>query len=132
MGLVPALGWLVERLNKEDGIDTKILVWGEKRKLKPEADVMIFRIVQEALNNVRRHSKASAVRVAVEFAQESLRIAVHDNGRGFSLPKTMRDFTARGKLGLIGMQQRAEFLDGLFQIRSNPSKGTSVTIEIKA
>jgi len=130
IGLVPALRWLVDCSNQSCGIRTKMIVRGENRKLKPETDVAVFRIVQEALSNMRRHSKATVAKVLVEFAPESLKITVRDNGKGFSLPKTIGNFTAEGKLGLIGMQQRAQFVNADFKVKSAPGKGTSVYLEL--
>lgn len=131
IGLVPTLRWLVDRLNWEDSIDTKIVVNGDSRKLQPETEVIIFRIVQEAVNNIRRHSKATAATITVEFAPESFKLTVRDNGKGFLFPKTISNFTAEGKLGLIGMQERAKFLNGALKIDSEPGKGTLVTLEVK-
>jgi len=68
--------------------------------------------------------------VTLEFAPESLEITVQDNGDGFSLRKTSGKLAAEGKLGLIGMQQRAKFLNSTFNIYSQPGKGTLVSIEI--
>jgi len=130
IGLVPALRWLIDRLNHKGGIETKIVVHGAERKLSSETEVTIFRIVQEALNNARRHSKATEAVVTLEFAPESLEITVQDNGDGFSLSETIGKLATEGKLGLIGMQQRAKFLNSPFNIYSQPGKGTLVSIEI--
>lgn len=131
-GLVPALGWLLNRLNQEDSIVTKMLVNGVERKLSSEIEVTIFRIVQEALNNVRRHSKASTVVLTLEFDPKSLIIMVQDNGEGFSLRETTGNLATKGKLGLIGMQQRVKFLGGTFDIHSEPGKGTLLSIKVIA
>jgi len=117
-------------LNQEDGINSKVVVSGQERKLRPEAEVTIFRIIQEALNNVRRHSRASEAVVTLDFAPESLKIMVQDNGNGFSLNETLGNLAGKGKLGLIGVQQRARLLNGTCTIRSQPGKGTSVSVEI--
>jgi two-component system sensor histidine kinase DegS len=130
IGLVPALRLMVDHLNQEDEINTKMVVQGTEKKLRPEAEVTIFRIVQEALNNVRRHAKATEAVVALKFAPECLEIMVKDNGKGFSLNETIRNLTAEGKLGLIGMQQRAQLINSTFNIYSQPGKGTLVSIEI--
>jgi two-component system sensor histidine kinase DegS len=129
LGLVPALRWLVDNANKESDTNTRILIKGAKRKLLPQAEVTIFRIVQEALNNIKRHSKAKKAVVSLEFDTECLRITIRDNGRGFHPPKKFDRLAAKGKLGLIGMQQRIDFLGGTFQIRSHPGGGTSLLIE---
>ena len=82
IGLVPALRWLVYRLNQEDNINTEMLVSGAPWKLDSGKDVMIFRIVQEALNNIRKHSQATEAMVKLEFAPETVKITVQDNGKG--------------------------------------------------
>jgi len=131
LGLVPALRWLVDRMNKESGINTRILVSGEKRKLSPEAEVTIFRITQEALNNIKRHSRATEAVVNLEFTPESLKISMEDNGRGFRPPKKFDRLASRGKLGLIGIHQRIDFLGGTFKIHSKSGEGTSLLIEAR-
>jgi two-component system sensor histidine kinase DegS len=131
LGLVPALRWLVDHMNEESGISTRILAIGEQRKLSSQAEVAIFRITQEALNNIRRHSKATEATVNLEFAVECVKIAIEDNGRGFHPPKNLASLALRGKLGLIGIQQRIDFLGGRLQVRSRPNGGTLLLIETK-
>jgi two-component system, NarL family, sensor histidine kinase DegS len=132
IGLLPALAWLVNQLERDDGINTRLVVDGTERKFSPEADVIIFRIVQEALNNIRRHSKATKATVTLEFAPKTIRLTVSDNGKGFKVPEKMVILTVGGKLGLSGMQQRTNFLDGTFDIQSELGKGTTISIELKA
>lgn len=130
IGLVPALRLMVDHLNQEGEINTKMVIHGTEKKLHPEAEVTVFRIVQEALNNVRRHAKATEAEVTLKFAPECLEIMVKDNGKGFALNQTIRNLTAEGKLGLIGMQQRAKSLNSTFNIYSQIGKGTLVSIKI--
>ncbi|MFQ6122759.1 MAG: sensor histidine kinase, partial [Dehalococcoidales bacterium] len=130
VGLLPAIRWLTDRLNEEEMINGNVVIKGVERGFSSESEVTIFRIVQEALNNVRRHSQATHVLITVEFSPKSVKIVVSDNGKGFILNKTVGDLAAEGKLGIIGMQQRAKFLNGNFDIYSEPGKGTSVSIEI--
>jgi two-component system sensor histidine kinase DegS len=129
LGLIPALRWLVDRMSQESGINTRILVNGNKRKLSPQAEVTIFRVMQEALNNIKRHSKATEAVVTLKFTPEYLKIIIEDNGQGFYPPKKFARLAAKGKLGLIGMQQRIDFLGGTFKVRSRLGKGTSLLIE---
>jgi two-component system sensor histidine kinase DegS len=131
LGLVPALRWLVDRMNNESGINTRIFVNGLKRKLSPQTEVTIFRIMQEALSNIKRHSKAKEAVITFEFATEYVKIRIEDNGQGFRPPKKLERLPTRGKLGLIGMQQRVGLLGGTFKIRSRPGEGTSLLIEAK-
>lgn len=131
LGLVPALRWLVDQRGKESGINTRILINGEERRLSPQAEVGIFRIAQEALNNIQHHSEATEAVVNLEFAEQCLKITIEDNGRGFGYPKQFDSLAAKGKLGLVGMKQRIDFLGGTFEIRSHPREGTKLLIEVK-
>lgn len=131
MGLTAALRWLTERLAEGGGITIDIKVNGVERRLSPEAELVFFRIAQEALNNTVRHSQATKAIMTVDFAAESLRIVVWDNGKGFSPPKEMGDFAIQDKLGLHGMQQRAKLVGATLSIQSEPGKGTTITVEAK-
>jgi two-component system sensor histidine kinase DegS len=131
LGLVPALRWLVDHMGRESGINTRIRVNGEKRKLSPQAEVAIFRVTQEALNNIKRHSKAKEARVTLEFDKEFFKVKIEDNGQGFRPPQKLERLAASGKLGLIDMQQRIGLLGGTLKIRSKPGEGTSLLIKAK-
>lgn len=129
-GLIPALRWLASRLYEDNGISTKIVVHGEGKKVNSETEAMIFRIVQEAINNVRRHSEATEANVTLEFNPTSLRITIQDNGKGFYFRKAMKKFATEGKSGVIGMRERVKSLRGTFSISSNKKQGCVILIEI--
>lgn len=82
------------------------------------------------MNNVRRHAQASKVVTTVEFADGRVRLTVSDNGRGFELPSRMSDLAAAGKLGLMGMHERARLLGGVLTIQSEVGKGTMVIADL--
>jgi len=130
LGLLPTLEGLVADLKAQEGIDVQLKVVGSQRRLSPEAELVLFRMVQEALNNVRRHARASKVETTVEFADGRVRLMVSDNGRGFELPSRMSDLAAAGKLGLMGMHERARLLGGALTIQSEVGKGTTVTADL--
>ena len=88
-----------------------------------------FRIVQEALNNIGNHSKATDASIALDFAANNFKVTVQDNGQGFIMPKKISDFASGGKLGIERMTQRAKLLDGELTIHSEPGKGTTVTLQ---
>ena len=131
IGLVPALRWLAERMVRETNIGAKIITRGAIRNLQSETEVIIFRMIQEALNNVRRHSNATEAVVTLKFDTTSLKITVRDNGKGFSLSKTLSTLTSDGKLGIIGMQQRAQLINGTVDIQSQSGRGTSISIALE-
>jgi two-component system, NarL family, sensor histidine kinase DegS len=132
LGLLPALSWLANRLNTEYGVDTSLVVKGVNRRLAPEKEAIVFRIIQEALNNIRLHSKASNATVIIEFTPDDIKATVQDNGQGFIVPESIYELTAKSKLGIIGMQQRVESLGGTFNIYSELGKGTSVSAKLRA
>jgi len=132
LGLLPALEWLASDVAEYSGIAIKVNVLGTKRHLHEEVQLVLFRIAQEALRNVWRHSQATEAEITLEFDERKTRIIVSDNGKGFNLPKTMGDLARDGKLGLAGMQERAQLLDGTLTVQSEPGRGTTVTVVIPA
>jgi signal transduction histidine kinase len=129
VGLLPTLRWLAESLTQQSGIRINLQVNGKEHSLPQEFEIIMFRIAQDALNNVVRHSAATAATVTLDFATGSFKLTVADNGRGFSPPENLADFSAKGKLGLQRMEQQARLLDGTFKVSSHPGKGTVITVE---
>jgi two-component system, NarL family, sensor histidine kinase DegS len=130
IGLIEAIRSLADKTN-EDSINAKFLINGEPRLLTKDAEAIVFRFVQEALNNVRRHAEASEVIINLDFGLETVKITVRDNGKGFILPQPLSQLTARGKLGLTGMQEKAKLIHGTFYVHSDPGKGALVALEFK-
>ena len=130
LGLVPALEWLASDVAEYSGIATKINVLGTERRLPEEVELVLFRISQEALRNVWRHSQATSAEVTVEFNEDKTRLTVSDNGKGFDPPSSVGDLARDGKLGLAGMEERAQLLGGSMTLKSEPGKGTTVTTEV--
>jgi signal transduction histidine kinase len=129
LGLVATIEGLTDDL-KEDGVDVDLAVSGAARRLTPETELALFRIVQEALNNIRRHSGASHALVQVRFASDGVRVRIEDDGHGFSAPARMDDLVSTGKLGLAGMYERARTLGGTLAVRSVPGEGTQVVVDV--
>jgi len=132
IGLLPALRWLVSYYS--DGtIDIQLEVHGEERTVLRGHDVIIFRIVQEGLNNIRKHSGATRGTINLTFnTNNSIKIVISDNGKGFEMPKRFSALAARGKLGLTGIRERTRSLNGTFDVKSIPDSGTTMTISLKA
>lgn len=129
LGLLPALEWLAGELREQHGIEANLRVVGKQRRLTSEAELLLFRIAQEALNNVRRHAEASKVEVAIEFDKGKTRLTVKDDGKGFEVPKAVGELSRIGKLGLNGMDERARLLGGSLRVQSEPGKGTMIMVE---
>jgi len=129
LGLLPALEWLTADLSQHFEIAIGMGVLGSIRRFPPETELVLFRITQEALRNVWKHSEASRAWVTVEFGDDKTVLTVKDNGKGFELPERIDDLASVGKLGLAGMQERARLIEGNLTLQSAPGKGTTVTAE---
>ncbi|MFH0913926.1 MAG: PAS domain S-box protein [Chloroflexota bacterium] len=132
LGLVPTLQWLAADVARFSRINTRVNAVGTERPLPEEVKLVLFRITQEALRNIWRHSGATEAEITLDFEQGKTRISIADNGRGFSLPQSIGDLARDGKLGLAGMQERARLIGGSFSVKSEPGKGATVTVEIPA
>ena len=130
LGLMPALEWLASNVSEYSGIPTKVNVMGEERPLTEEVTIALFRVAQEALRNMWRHSGATSAEMTVEFDKTKTRITVSDNGKGFEIPDKIGNLAEKGKLGLTGMQERVQLIGGTLTIQSQLGKGTSVTVEL--
>ncbi len=130
LGLIPAVRSLVKGLQESDGIDAELKILGGERRFTPEVELLLFRIVQEALNNIRRHAHASEAQVAMEFGGDEVKVTITDNGQGFELRGGVDDLPRSGKLGLAGMRERARLLGGTLEVKSTPGKGTTLVVNI--
>jgi len=130
LGLIPAVRSLVKSLQESDGIGAELKILGGERRFTPEVELLLFRIVQEALNNIGRHAQASKAQVLIEFGGDEVKVTITDNGRGFELRGGVDDLPRSGKLGLAGMRERARLLGGTLKVKSIPGKGTTLIVEV--
>ncbi|MGE5589965.1 MAG: sensor histidine kinase [Bacillota bacterium] len=128
LGLVPALRSYLKAYQERSGILPDLVVSGEERRFTQTFEVAIFRLVQEALNNVWKHAQAEHAWVVVEFADAGVRLVVKDDGVGFDLEQARSEGASR--FGLISMRERAELLQGRIQIDTAPKMGTRVSFQI--
>jgi PAS domain S-box-containing protein len=128
MGLLSALSWLAE--NIVDEIDVRVEFTGDERRLPSEVELVLFRIAQEALSNVKKHSEAAKAMIKVAFTAGGVWLEVRDYGKGFILPGNIAEFATEGHLGILGMHERARIINGTFSVRSRPGEGTSVSIVV--
>ena len=128
LGLVPAIKWLAQELNNLAGIEVQVRI-GAIPSLAQETQLVLFRIVQEALNNIHRHSGASEASIMVECQGAEIRVTINDNGRGFKLPPQLSEFAGQGKLGLTGMEERVQLIGGELEVSSQEGKGTTIIVK---
>jgi PAS domain S-box-containing protein len=111
------------------GLAVSLEVTGEVRRLDPAVELNLFRIAQEALRNVERHAAASRVDVELAYEPASVRLRAGDDGRGFE-PEA--ESAAGGRLGLVGMHERADLIGGRIEVTSRVGRGTSVEVVVPA
>jgi signal transduction histidine kinase len=122
--LADALARLADRAGEESGLAAEFSVTGTPRPAGTSAEVVLLRVCQEALANVRRHARASSVRVTLSYGDERVRLAVTDDGAGFDPDEPASGF------GLRGMRARVAEIGGELTVRSAPGAGTTVTAEV--
>ena len=127
LGLAAAVEWLTEEIQKRTNITFKLNIYPEEISLDENLSVNIFRMIQEALTNVVRHSMATRVNISLESTGQEVRIQIKDNGIGIAEDK-IRNLNS---LGLIGIRERARFWNGTVNITGEKNKGTEVLIKLK-
>ncbi len=128
LGLVPALEAHTRDMARRWGITVRFETQGLDRRLPNQTELVAYRIVQEALSNIFKHSQATEATVTLVLRGRELRITVRDNGRGFDVGRTLAS-RERG-LGLFGMQERAALVGGHLELASAPGAGTRVTASL--
>ena len=123
LGLIPALEWQAREVSRRSGIKVEVTAENVSDSLPDEMRTCIYRVVQEALHNVFRHSAAKSAVVTVRQDDSSLFLSVEDDGCGFDPEKT------RG-LGMLGMEERVRQLGGQFEVQSAPGKGTVLRVTL--
>ncbi len=130
LGLAAAVRWYADEHLRPLGIKVAFEIGGDEQRATGAAATAIFRIVQEAVNNVARHSGAGRARIALEFGPSAVLTVVEDDGTGFD-PEGLRQPQESGRgLGLLGMRERAELFGGDVEIESGVGQGTSVRVRI--
>jgi len=128
LGLTTALEMLAGEVSQTAGIPVEFRQIGSQRRLEDPAELMIYRMVQEALSNVARHARAQQASVEIEFAEQFVSVKVEDDGRGFSISHSPAEFARQGHFGLVGLDERADLIGARLDIASTPGKGTRINI----
>jgi signal transduction histidine kinase len=123
LGLSAAVQWQANQVSRSTGLRIDIAADELPGELPEEHKVCIFRIVQEALNNVCRHANASSVELAMMVNDGRVSVTIRDDGRGFPSSR-------RTGLGLIGMHERVEGLGGSLTVTSEPGRGTAIDVSL--
>ena len=125
-GLVAALEWQAEEFTKKTGITCGFGTTGGELDLKPDLSIAVFRIFQEALTNVARHSRATKVEASLKKDAKGLVLKIMDNGKGISEEGILQS----NSFGLVGMRERALILGGTVTIKGRKEKGTTIILRL--
>lgn len=128
-GLTEALELIIGEFNERKETQVDFRIRGEEARLKEEVELVLFRITQEALNNIRKHSEASKAEVILNFTPDKVRLTIADYGKGFDVSKK-RTSNDKGGLGLVGIRERAGMVGANLRIKSSIGKGTNVSVEV--
>ena len=129
LGLVSALESLVDDVDRRSHLAVELTVHGTPDRVAAETELVLFRIGQAALHNVERHAEATRATIDLRFAGD-IRLTITDDGRGFTPPDELTELADTGKLGLLGMQERAHLVGAHLDITSHPGAGTRVAVTV--
>jgi PAS domain S-box-containing protein len=127
LGLPDALEWHSKQFSERFGIQCVVDISGQQAALPPGLATGLFRIFQEALTNVARHAKATAVSAELDMAGDRIDLTITDNGKGFDVRGTIG---GQKTLGLLGMKERALMMGGRCEWSSHPGKGTTIRVSV--
>lgn len=128
LGLIPALHAFMKKLAVRKRIKIRLTAFAGVEKLSPDKRIVLYRVAQESLTNVGRHANAAIVTVNITPIPGAIRMEVHDDGKSFSVDKTLSKTNKR--LGLLGMRERVEMVGGALNIDSAVGYGTTVRADI--
>ncbi|NMB26330.1 MAG: histidine kinase [Firmicutes bacterium] len=127
LGLAPTLRRYLESVREETDAKVDLVILGKEQRLAETVEVTVFRLIQEAINNARKHARANRILVRVEFADYQINMQVEDDGRGFDLAKVRHQAKYGESFGLMSMGERADLLGGTLRIESTLGRGTTVS-----
>lgn len=130
LGLVTALDMLARETGQSSNLVVNFQKIGQERRLSREVELSLYRIAQEALTNVVKHSSATKADLLIAFAGDETKLEVVDNGIGFDKPKSPTDFAPNGHFGLLGIHERVDLIGARLEIESSKDEGTRLTVRL--
>ncbi len=140
LGLIPTIRRFVENFEEKTAIDTDLHILNDERRLESHREVIMFRSIQELLNNTREHSKASHIKMTLDMGTDVIACTIEDNGQGFNPENVFVDasdqedgvHTENKAMGLKTLRERVELIGGSLDLHSEEGQGTRITVRIPA
>ncbi|MBE0543347.1 MAG: sensor histidine kinase [Verrucomicrobia bacterium] len=129
LGLIPALHSFMKNFTSQTGVQTRLTASKRVEELDTARRTVLYRVAQEALTNVSRHARASHAQVNIQKVNGAMCLSIVDNGRGFQVERLSHAQKIK-RLGLLGMRERVEMINGRFTIESAPGQGTTIQAQI--
>jgi signal transduction histidine kinase len=130
LGLVAALEMLAQETGEISGIPVRFYQRGSESRLPDQAEIAIYRIVQEALSNITRHAQAESAAISLVYQPDEVLLTITDDGRGFEVSDNLTEFSTNGHFGLLGICERAELIGAKINIQSEKGKGSQLYIQL--
>ncbi|TYP49277.1 sensor histidine kinase [Thermosediminibacter litoriperuensis] len=130
LGLEAVIRRYCAEFQEDTGVSVDLAIIGDKRRLDSTVEITLFRVIQEALSNIKKHARASNVVVKLEFAFDAVNLYIEDNGVGFQFEDVRLLSEDGGHFGLVNIRERVDLLKGTIRIRSEPGRGTGIYISI--
>ncbi|MEQ1677155.1 MAG: ATP-binding protein, partial [Chitinophagaceae bacterium] len=130
IGLVRAIEYELDMIRKTDSLKAEFTITGSAKKLEPQKELILFRIVQEALHNIIKHAGAQTVQVLATYTGAGLELQVSDDGKGFDLSPLNHEGDTGFGLGIRNMHNRAKLIGAAFTMSSTAGAGTVVKINV--
>jgi two-component system, NarL family, sensor kinase len=126
LGLQQSIADELQIVENSGAFKTELVVTGSAYKLPPQKEMVLFRIVQEALNNSIKHARAKCITLQLQYRPDAFSLSITDDGNGFDTAL----LPGKAGIGLKSMQNRAQLIGGSFNLQTTPGSGTSITIEL--
>lgn len=130
LGLVTALEMLAREISQANPLIVEFQKTGNERRLSREVELSLYRIAQEALNNVVKHSGATRADLSIRYSDSEITLMISDNGHGFVAPASPTEFAPNGHFGLLGIHERADLIGARLGIESIQGQGTRIEIHL--
>ncbi|GAB2809107.1 hypothetical protein GCM10027043_05380 [Ferruginibacter profundus] len=129
-GFVDALWQELDRLERTKLYKTKRTLTGEKFRLRPEHEIILFRMCQELLNNIIKHAAAKNIFVQLDFNPGAYHLTITDDGKGFDIDGVQHNNPEKNSTGLLNIKSRAKLINAIVEVSSSPGKGTTTSITV--
>jgi signal transduction histidine kinase len=131
LGLYTALSNYVEKWTERSGVPVDFhCSRPDERRLPPQVETAVYRIVQEATTNVLKHAQASRVSLILELRSDHVFVVVEDNGKGFDVEAALKESVSKRRMGLLGMRERVALVGGRLNIESSEGMGATMFVRI--